>query len=174
MRWIGSAMDGIDTKLAAPTDGGRVDGRMRRAFVHASARDTRQEVAALMRMARLRDLVVLDGERLLGIVSYRELAELVPGCRSMAAPFTANERSGSEPIADSLRGIPACVRADDTLAEAARTMLERALSCLPVVDAGSRVIGLVAEGDLLAAAYGAALDPRPAASSAQVHADPPR
>lgn len=41
------------------------------------------------------------------------------------------------------------IRADDTVAQCAATLLEHHISALPVVDAEARLVGIVSEGDLI-------------------------
>ena len=51
--------------------------------------------------------------------------------------------------ADVMTPDPMCISPDASIIEAARLMLERRFSGLPVVDAGGRLVGIVTEGDLL-------------------------
>ena len=51
--------------------------------------------------------------------------------------------------ADVMTPDPVCISPDTSIIDAARLMLERKFSGLPVVDAGGRLVGIVTEGDLL-------------------------
>ena len=51
--------------------------------------------------------------------------------------------------ADVMTPHPVCISPDTSIIDAARLMLERKFSGLPVVDAGGRLVGIVTEGDLL-------------------------
>ena len=48
--------------------------------------------------------------------------------------------------ADVMTPDPVCISPDTSIIDAARLMLERKFSGLPVVDAGGRLVGIVTEG----------------------------
>src|SRR3546814_72072 len=52
-------------------------------------------------------------------------------------------------VADVMSNGAATIRPDESLAEAARIMVEHRISGLPVVDASGRLVGIVTEGDFL-------------------------
>ncbi len=52
-------------------------------------------------------------------------------------------------VKDIMQTDVAAVRPDDTVSEAARLMVGRRISGLPVVDAGGKLVGVLSEGDIL-------------------------
>ena len=135
---------------------------MRSVFIHAEAGDNLLQVAQVMQVARIRHLPVLRDGVLVGILSHRDVLEY------SASPLDGTLAERLEP----LRSIPVTrvmhtgvhgIAPDATLAEAAREMLRYKIGCLPVVlaeSAGDRMVGLLTESDLLAAAYLPRVDAR--------------
>ena len=107
----------------------------------------------LMSLGRVRHLPVLDGERLVGVVSLRDLL----ACSlTRALDFDARERRvflKSVDVREAMSKRLITVQANATREEAASLMLRNWIGCLPVVDASGRLIGIVTETDLIRAAY---------------------
>jgi acetoin utilization protein AcuB len=119
---------------------------MRRCFVHVTASDAVPAVRRLMEFARIRHVLVLEEGWLVGIVSRRDLAD-----------ETVDGDASSEPIASVMHRFVHTVSPEQPLTDAAEDMLRYRVGCLPVVieeEGGKRVVGLLCESDLLAAAYG--------------------
>jgi acetoin utilization protein AcuB len=100
-----------------------------------SPRQSAQAALERMRRAGIRHLVVQDGERIVGVLSDRDIAAL----GSMRVVETVEDVM-SRPV---LTSSP-----DTTLREAANLLRGRAIGCLPVVDRG-RTVGIVTATDLL-------------------------
>lgn len=94
--------------------------------------------AALMRDRRVAALAVLDGQRLAGIVSERDLLRAVAQGLSTDALH----------VEDCVKPVPCTIGAADQASVAARRMIEQGVRHLPVVRAG-RVVGVVSACDLL-------------------------
>ncbi|MFW6723891.1 CBS domain-containing protein [Streptomyces sp. MAR4 CNY-716] len=115
-----------------------------------------KEIAAAMRKWRVSALPVLEGDgRVIGVVSE---ADLLPKEEYRDSPLSVTDRDrrtdgivkAGAVIARDLMTTPAVsVRADATLAEAARAMALRRLKRLPVVDGEGHLSGIVSRGDLL-------------------------
>jgi CBS domain-containing protein len=120
-----------------------VGGVMRRHWVVVSPLATLRETLQLMRMARLRQLLVVADGILRGTLSYRALVEAVlEGRATRVAEVMAAETETGE--------------AQMPLAEAAARIARSSTGCLPVVEPGPdgpRLVGLVTEADLLRLAY---------------------
>jgi CBS domain-containing protein len=99
------------------------------------------QVAGLMRTHAIRHVLVMDGDRLVGIVSNRDVRTPV----GMTPRVT-----GDAPVSAVMSENPVTVAADATLVNAARALLERRIGALPVVD-GERVIGILTRSDALEA-----------------------
>jgi acetoin utilization protein AcuB len=102
---------------------------------------TLEDAYRLMREKRIRHLPVVEGQDLVGVITDRDLrlatSSLVPTPFAPAAPVSAVM---SRP--------PLTADAADPVEDAARTMREKKVGCLPVVDEG-RVIGIITGLDLL-------------------------
>jgi CBS domain-containing protein len=111
-----------------------------------TVRDTDDVVLALQLMAwgEIRHLPVLHEERLVGVVSERDLL--------------AN-RATNPPVAEVMTAPAQVAGPDDDVAEAARRMVGARLGCLPVLERG-KLVGMITVTDLVAlhGAPGAAQD----------------
>jgi CBS domain-containing protein len=123
---------------------------MRREFISVAPQESLAEARQIMRMARLRHLVVVQGSSLVGLLTYRDLVDFL---FSEAARGAAT--SGLR-VEEAMVRFPQSVSPDRTLAYAASRLWQLQLGCLPVVEAdenGGRLVGLITEVDLLRAAY---------------------
>jgi acetoin utilization protein AcuB len=131
---------------------------MRRRFIALAAADTLLDAERLMRVARVRCLPVVDGVRLVGMLSNRELLE-----SSLAPSHTSPEALGryllETHVAQLMDAKPKVVSPETPLRSAARLVLESGEGCVAVVEAAGaavRLVGILTETDLLRAAYPAA------------------
>jgi CBS domain-containing protein len=100
--------------------------------------DSVTTVASLMSRRHFRHVPVVADERLIGLVSYR----------SLLAVLAAGGLERSLSAGDIMSRDPATVSSAATPLEAVALMLERRVSCLPVVDQG-RLVGILSERDFL-------------------------
>lgn len=129
---------------------------MRREFITVAAEEPLIEARRTMRLARLRHLVVVDGGRLVGIVSYRDLQDALLEQAARPGAVTWIETTRAVRVRDAMTASPYFVRPDTRADEAARRMLRLGLGCLPVCENGGealRLVGLLVESDLLRAAW---------------------
>jgi CBS domain-containing protein len=134
---------------------------MRSQFVTLGVKDKLDLADALMHFGRVRHLPVLDGDRLVGLLSQRDV---LAHALSKALEFDAQERRTflhSIDVAEAMSRKPVTVRRETSLREAARLVLAHRIGSLPVVDDAGRAVGLVTETDLLREAYGADLGADP-------------
>jgi acetoin utilization protein AcuB len=109
---------------------------------------TLPEAISLTAQRGIRHLPVLDGERLVGIVSDRDLK------RAMASPATSLEAHELRYLLDHvlvreiMTGGVITVRPTAPIEEAARLMVLEKIGALPVTE-GERLIGLLTETDVL-------------------------
>ncbi len=109
--------------------------------VHASAKVGLAD--AKMRLADIRHLPVVDDEeRVVGIVSHRDL--LVALGESLGNAVA---------IRSVMREDVVIVRPETRAYEAAALMLDRKIGALPVVDHSGRLAGIITETDFLRVAY---------------------
>ncbi|MEN8183769.1 MAG: CBS domain-containing protein, partial [Myxococcota bacterium] len=135
-----------------------VDALMRRHFICVSPDDSTLEVERLMQFARLRRLLVVHDGVLVGVLSYRSLA-LALLHRATRPPDPAD--GGEElPVSALMEPVTETVAPDTQSTAAVRQLCLEGGGCLPVVEAserGPRLVGLVTESHLLAAAFGRSL-----------------
>jgi nucleotide-binding universal stress UspA family protein len=131
--------DAAVTLGAAATSGERpatrVAAMMERAAVTVASTDTLKRAHALMVEAGVRHLPVVDGTRLVGMLSDRDLGAHVG--------HFAHTRVNAAMTAD-----PATAAPDTTVEDAARVMLARKVRALPVVER-QRVVGVLSSTDIL-------------------------
>jgi CBS domain-containing protein len=96
------------------------------------------EVARLMRDDDIGDVLVVDGERLVGVVTDRDIV-----IRGVADGVDPNDALVRDVMTVDLTVLPP----DATVDDAADVMRERAVRRIPIVD-GERVVGVVTIGDL--------------------------
>ncbi|MDN3293904.1 CBS domain-containing protein [Streptomyces ficellus] len=99
------------------------------------------EAAQLMRAQDIGDVLVADGDRLVGVVTDRDIA--LRAVADGADPLTVNAQSVCTPD-------PVCVAPDDEVTAAVDLMRRYAVRRLPVVEDG-RPLGMVSIGDLAVA-----------------------
>ena len=111
---------------------------------HASLRQAQR----ILDRRNIRHLFVMDGKRLVGIVTDRDLRKAAPSSKS---PLTASER---EEFMDELKVVEIMLRKlitaspSTTVREGAKVMIREKIGCLPVVE-GKTLVGIVTETDLL-------------------------
>ncbi|MDQ3916569.1 MAG: CBS domain-containing protein [Actinomycetota bacterium] len=100
--------------------------------------DTLAEASAKMWQQQTGSLLIMDGDRLIGIVTERDVLRTVG--------------EGHDPKTVSLRDVMTAdvvtVSSDLTIREAAQIMFDKWFRHLPVVDAGGAVVGIVSLRDL--------------------------
>jgi acetoin utilization protein AcuB len=102
----------------------------------------------MMRRGGFRRLPVLDGDRLIGILSDRDLRQ------AMLTPMIVHEKGRDDYILDHVQ-VGTCMTAEvatlspaDSLEKAAKLMRRLKVGGCPVLE-GDRLVGLITESDLL-------------------------
>ena len=121
---------------------------MTREVVTLAEDDTLADARRCMERGRLRHLPVVRGTVLVGLVSHRDL---------LAASFSMFAEVSDQEERRLFRQIPVRELMHDALAvpptmrvrDAARVMLDKQYGCLPVVDEGRNLLGIVTEADFL-------------------------
>lgn len=123
--------------------------RMMRNPVYVDENDSMKKAMDLLREHEIRHLPVLkDGEKLVGIVSERDIKQASP------SPATALEIREIYYLLDKVKVKQIMIRRPYTISsaapieDAALIMREKKIGCLPVVDEG-RLVGILTETDIL-------------------------
>lgn len=115
---------------------------MTREVISLAPQHSFREAIALVARHRFRHLLVVDAEgRPAGVVSDRDLLRFM----------IREQHQDTATVADVMKADPVTVRPDASLAVASAEMLTRRINCLPVVDEGGRVCGILTSTDLLKA-----------------------
>lgn len=97
---------------------------------------------------KIRHLFVMDGQRLVGIVTDRDLRRAAPSSKS---PLTTSEREefmGELKVVEVMSRKLITADPTTTVREAAKVMVREKIGCLPVVN-DNTLVGIVTETDLL-------------------------
>ena len=105
----------------------------------------------VMRLGRVRHMPVLEGERLVGIVTQRDLLAATLSAAFHVDPAQRRALMRVVEARNVMTTDVVSVGTGTTLAQAARLMLERQIGCLPVLSGEGWLVGLVTESDLLRA-----------------------
>jgi CBS domain-containing protein len=113
---------------------------MTRSILTVDPATTVAEAATIMGERRAGSALVMEGDRLLGIFTERDIV------KALGQHFDA----AGHPVSEWMTPDPSTVPADTPAGDALRTMLDRGFRHLPVVE-GDAVVGVVSMRDLSAA-----------------------
>jgi len=103
----------------------------------------------IMRLGRIRHLPVVDGGRLVGIVSERDLFRSSLAQALGYGTKTTREIMKTLSIKDVMVPEVVTIAPDAEACEAVQLMLDKKIGCVPVVD-NVRLVGLITETDIMA------------------------
>ncbi|WP_019587136.1 CBS domain-containing protein [Deinococcus apachensis] len=107
------------------------------------------DAARLMRQRGIRRLPVLDGPRLVGIVTDRDLREAMPGRVTTLSMWEATTQLAGVCVGDVMRRSVVTTTPDADARDAAYTLLRWRIGGMPVVDDSGAVVGMLTITDLL-------------------------
>ncbi len=129
---------------------------MRSAFITVAPDESLLGAHRTMRLARLRHVLVASGDVLVGVVSYRDLQELMTLYLERHGGGDRDASLRALAVRDAMVDLPEVVSPDASVAEAAMRLSRLRLGCLPVVESsvdGAHLVGLLTEADLIRFAY---------------------
>lgn len=102
----------------------------------------------IMQLGRIRHLPVVEGERLRGIITERDLYKASLASAIDYDPKAKRSHMKTIAIKDVMTSDLVTIGPNADIREAAKLMLRHKIGCLPVVE-GGRMIGLITETDVL-------------------------
>ena len=102
-----------------------------------------------MEFAHIRHLPVVDGERLIGLVTHRDLLKASLRLLNDVSPRDAHEKKLLVPVSDIMRPEVTYVTPTTDVRRAIEMMMDHKYGCLPVCDDQRRLQGIVTEADFL-------------------------
>jgi acetoin utilization protein AcuB len=130
----------------------RIERRMRRNVITVQREESVDHAQTLMAQNGIRHLPVLEGQRLVGIISDRDVFGVAVQQRRATGSMPAGKSYFLVPgvrVEEVMTPDPIVIAPGTHIEEAARLFISRKIGCLPVVDHG-RVIGIITETDVLA------------------------
>ena len=98
--------------------------------------------------AGFRHIPILNGTRLVGIVTERDLKHYTPSILSGIPPEEYNRLMETTPLSKIMTRNPATIEPSKTVYEAAQILFDRRIGCLPVVEDGE-LKGIITTTDML-------------------------
>ncbi len=118
-------------------------------LITVSPYDTLARAYELMIAHRIRRLPVLDGERLVGIITLSDLFEVKQPDPIHRHSLTEVAHELAQFVVSTImRPKPICIFDNDTVGHAAELMLDNKIGGLPVTDSEQHLIGMLTESNL--------------------------
>ncbi|EOD55022.1 CBS domain-containing protein [Aeromonas molluscorum] len=105
----------------------------------------------IFEQAKFRHLLVIEEGKLIGIISDRDLLQALSPYLDSAAEQSRDTETLNRRAHQIMTRDPVTISSHQTLAYAARLMLDKKVSCLPVLEQG-QLVGILSWKDLLKAA----------------------
>ncbi len=102
-----------------------------------------------MDRGRIRHLPVLRDRKLVGLVTHRDLLAASFSIFAEVEPAEQRRIFVTVPVVEAMHRDVTTVGPDESVAAAARTLLDNKWGCLPVVDNSGNLLGIVTEADFL-------------------------
>ena len=106
-------------------------------------------LSALLRRGRFHHLLVVERGRLVGVISDRDVLQAASPFLDTVGESWRDAATLTRAAREIMTSDVVTVQAPTPVEEAARLMLERGVSCLPVVDDEGRAEGIVTSKDVL-------------------------
>lgn len=121
----------------------------------------------LMEERRVRRLVVVEEQQLVGIVTWGDIRAAWPSAASTLGPWEWRAMLEQITIAECMTPNPITVAVSASVLDAAQLMLNRKIGGLPVMD-GEQVVGIITESDLFRLLINDLLAQQPSAEAPHV------
>lgn len=121
---------------------------MTRDVITISPETSLTEAHELMKSKRVRRLPVVDHGRLVGIVTLGDVRGANPSTASSLSVWEANDLLANLKVSKIMTRKVEAIDPQASIAEAAKIMLEKKLSGLPVLDEAGHLVGIITESDI--------------------------
>lgn len=122
--------------------------RMRTSLITLTKDATLARARELLHTHRIRHLPVVEGDRLLGILTDRDIRQASPSSAAGISPDRTAAFLAQIPVSEAMVKDVRTVSPYTTIEEAARLMIEHKIGCLPVTES-DRLVGIITETDIL-------------------------
>ena len=122
---------------------------MRTVLVTVTMDHTIDQAREIMKMKHIRHLLVMDGSKLVGIVTDRDVRFHLSPRVDTPIESKSDRASLESKLHQVMTRELITVSADTPVAEAASLILEHKIGCLPVLDRDGFTIGIVTDADFL-------------------------
>lgn len=123
---------------------------MQKNLVTVPATMSLAHVQRCMHEQHIRHIPVMDGKRLVGMITDRDLRAAIPSPATTLSRGEIAYRLDTTPVSTCMTHTAVCVGADETMVHAARLLLLHTFGCVPVLAEGE-LVGVVTEMDCLRA-----------------------
>jgi acetoin utilization protein AcuB len=107
------------------------------------------EIQDTLRKHGFRHLLVIEDDALVGVISDRDVLRVVSPFLNTLSEAPRDIKTLMRPAREVMRTDPVSIHPDTSIKEAASTLLEHTISCLPVVNDENQIEGIVTSKDLL-------------------------
>jgi acetoin utilization protein AcuB len=122
---------------------------MTTSIVTADADASLETVQAIFSHCQFHHLLVLDNNRLYGVLSDRDLLKAISPYAGTISELPRDAATMNKRIHQIMSRQPVTVSPECTLQDAIRLLLENNISCLPVLAADGQIEGIITWKDLL-------------------------
>lgn len=105
------------------------------------------DAVALMREKNLKRVPVVNGDKLIGILTQSDIQKVSPTKATSLSVFEINYLLSKTTVKDAMTKNPITIEAESLLEEAAVIMRENRIGTLPVVENG-KLVGIITESDI--------------------------
>jgi len=112
------------------------------------------DAARLMKEHQIRRLPVVDKDKVVGMLTHRNILEASPSAATTLSVHELNYLVSKLTVADVMRKDPICVSPEDSVLDVVLMGHEKGIGAFPVVDAGGRLVGIATETEIYRAFVG--------------------
>ncbi len=124
-----------------------VKNRMTKNPITITSNEPITDAVALMREKNLKRVPVVDGDKVVGILTQSDIQKVSPTKATSLSVFEINYILSKTTVKDAMTKKPIIIEADNLLEEAAVIMRQNRIGTLPVVENG-KLVGIITESDI--------------------------